>query len=148
GVDYSPTRAGGRVDGSPTGYNLFVDVETYTSDFRLLKLLGANTIRVYDGSRATTAFLDAAWAGGLRVVMGYPVSPSANLADSATRDSICAGFLTMVGAFKTHGAVLMWDLGNEVTLSNASAASNPSTWYAFLESCAAQAKAADPNHPI
>lgn len=146
GVNYSPTRPGSR-PGSPSNYNFFTDTQVYNNDFPLIKLLGANTIRTFDARNATTAALDAAQTNGLYVIMGFPIRDDWDVS-SASRTAIRTDFITMVNQFKNHPAVLMWAMGNEVTLTNTSAIANNATWYSLLDEVAAASHAADPNHPF
>ncbi len=146
GVNYSPTRPGSR-PGSPSNYNFFADAQVYNNDFPLLKTLGANTIRTFDARNATTAALDAAFNNGLYVIMSFPIQNDWDVS-AASRTAIQSGFITMVNQFKSHPAVLMWAMGNEVTLTNTSAINNNATWYSLLDECAIASHSADPNHPF
>lgn len=145
GVNFSPTPAGA---GPNTGYSLFTDTQSWTNDFKLIKAMGANTIRLQDATDATQGFLDAASASGLKVVMGYYVGQGWDITDGPTQTFIAGEVLDMVNAWKAHPAVLMWSVGNEVTFNNASAQGSPGTWYSFLNTLAGQVKAADPDHPV
>jgi len=146
GVNYSPTRAGG----FPGSYNVFADSETYVGDFKLIQLLGANTIRFFDASGATTQALDEAKNRGFYVVMGYSVNANWDLSVASTQTALLTGFTDMVRQFKDHPAVLMWAFGNEVTSQNnfILTSVDAARFYALLDQAAAQAKAIDPNHPV
>jgi hypothetical protein len=141
GVNYSPVRAGANA----VTYDVFADTQTWEGDFRLLRAMGANTLRLQHAVDATPGFLDAAHAAGFHVVMGYFVPTTVSLSDNVALAALQSDFLVMVNAWKGHPAVLMWSLGNEVGINNSGSLAN---WYAFLDSAATAAKSADPNHPV
>jgi hypothetical protein len=155
GVNYSPAPIGYSVAGSGINclgpYHWWLDRPTYIADFPQIHSLGANTIRTFDlmNSTATTTqvlqTLDAAQANGLYVIMGYFVSQTAVIADAGFQARTQAEFLAAVSAYKSHPAVLMWQIGNENNLNNGN--TNPA-WYALIETMAQQAKALDPFHAI
>lgn len=144
GVNYAPDPAGSR----PPYYNLFDDPAAQAADFPLIKMLGANTIRVFAANQANTATLDRAWAQGLYVIMGYPVDGALDITNASVRANLQADFLSMVNAHKSHPAVLMWGFGNEVRFGNAFAAAHPIEWYSLVEAVGAATHAADPHHPF
>ncbi len=155
GVNYSPTRAGSRIDlDSPTSYNVFADTQTWLNDFPLLKAMGVNTLRLSHAVNATQGFLDAAQQNGFHVVMGYSVNDRWNAADASTQAVVKAQVRAMVSAWKDHPAVLMWSIGNEETgpqlpAIGALSDSGRLSWYNFLNNdLAALVKGIDANHPI
>ncbi|MGA2090280.1 MAG: hypothetical protein ABSH12_02330, partial [Endomicrobiales bacterium] len=72
GVCYSPTPVGYY----PTTFDWWDVQSIYQNDFALLKSMGVNTIRTYNTTGITTAFLDAAAKNGIYVIMGYEVNHS------------------------------------------------------------------------
>jgi hypothetical protein len=145
GVCYSPTPVG---KSPATGYNWWVDPETYLNDFPLIREMGANTIRTY-GSNATREALDYAYVNGLYVIMGHWVNHYLDLSVEANRRSEIEKYMTYVRAWKNHPAVLMWSFGNEVEMNYLGAGSgrNLRDWYTLLEDACRAIKAEDNLHP-
>lgn len=143
GVCYSPTPVG---EGYQT-FDISQHPEIYERDFRLLKAMGANTIRIYKPP-TTIDFMDAAFNQGLYVIMDYSVAHNSDLNNPAVLDAIKTGFLNMVNTWKNHPAVLMWNLGNEINFHLNGA--HPSVWYSFVNDCAGEAHLAEgaEYHPV
>ncbi|MEI8012198.1 MAG: glycoside hydrolase family 2 TIM barrel-domain containing protein, partial [Candidatus Omnitrophota bacterium] len=130
----------------------------YTRDIPLMKAMGVNTIRTYKKEPTQKAALDALYAQGIYVVMGFPVDPSyrdalgatkvVNFGDPVVRANIKTRFVAMVHHWKNHPAILMWMLGNEVNaaLDN----TNRAAWYSLVNECAAAAHAEEgaAYHPV
>lgn len=82
-----------------------------------LKAIGGNTIRTWD-TTALGAILDEAAANNLAVIAGFYV-PESKYLDYFYRnqqkvDSQYAAFRQIVQRYRSHPALLMWCLGNEV----------------------------------
>ncbi|MCF6407816.1 hypothetical protein L3C95_33325 [Chitinophaga filiformis] len=82
-----------------------------------LKAIGGNTIRTWD-TTGLGAILDEAAANGLAVIAGFYV-PESKYLDYFYRnqqkvDSQYAAFREVVRRYRSHPALLMWCLGNEV----------------------------------
>jgi hypothetical protein len=144
GVCYSPTPVG---QSPQDGYNWWADSATYCNDFPLIKAMGANTIRTYDASGATREALDAAYANGLYVIVGYWVDPSLDLTNINVRTDLLRGFTAMVEEWKDHPAVLMWSFGNEVDYGFPG---NKKFWYTLLNDAANAAHSLEGSsfHPV
>lgn len=143
GVCYQPTPVG--YNNTTAVYAWWNDAPLYTADLALLKAMGANTVRVYDGTNMSAGFLDAASAQGIRVVMGYYVDPAKiNPPDTAMMD----GFVSMIQTWKSHPAVLMWMFGNEVIYPLSASNSDKTAWYTCLSSACVRAHAEDSAHPV
>lgn len=143
GVCYSPVPVGRSVGGS---YNWYGDPSIYLTDFPMIEDTGANTIRVYDASRMTENFLNAAYEHGLRVIMGYWVDWSKGFSDPKIRKSIIQEFVRLVDKWENHPAVLMWAFGNEVN----SHAKDLNNWYSLLQKAAeaAHKEEGKDHHPV
>jgi len=143
GVCYSATPVG---EGYQT-FDISQHPEIYERDFRLLKAMGANTIRIYKPP-TTIDFIDAAFNQGLYVIVDYSVAHDSDLNNPAVLDAIKTGFLNMVNTWKNHPAVLMWNLGNEINFHLNGA--HPSVWYSFVNDCAGEAHLAEgaEYHPV
>ncbi|MFT0860472.1 glycosyl hydrolase [Ancylobacter sp. G4_0304] len=129
-----------RVDGSP------FRVRGAAGDGPLPELaaLGATTVRNYGGDPG--ALLDAAQAAGLKVIVGLWVEHprrGVDYADRAFVERQLAAFRVIVERYRTHPALLMWGIGNEV---ESELADTSAVWPA-LEEVAAMVKRLDPAHP-
>lgn len=135
GVCYSPIPVGqGAV------YNWSNDANTYSTDFPLIKAMGANTIRTY-GPPTETAAMDAAYSNGLYVIMGYWVGHDQDFSVPAVRTAEKNNFISMVNTWKGHPAVLMWAFGNEVWPGGSGTeAQKWSAWYSLVNEVAQEAK--------
>jgi len=148
GVAYSPTPVGARV---PT-YIFWTDAATpFTTDFPLIKTMGGNTIRTFDATQASKAALDAASSNGIEVIMGIPVAFS-DVQTSSGQAAFIAKSTAVVSAWATHPAVLMWELGNEVTIGQVDPVMI-GKWYSTLNQAAATMKALEVSmtgtfHPV
>ena len=121
GVGYAPTPIGGDPETAPPHGDYFTSDHStiYNRDLPLLRYMGANTIRLwgwkYDGDHSD--FLDAAYNSGTRpiyVIVSYWLDASRDISDPTVRETIKAEFTQMVTIHKSHPAVLMWAIGNEL----------------------------------
>ena len=80
--------------------------ESLTQDLSILQDLGVNTIRVYEPI-ASTAVLDEIHAAGLSVILGFGYD------QGGVFDLKSGTYLDYVQQFKSHPAILCWELGNE-----------------------------------
>lgn len=120
GVGYAPTPIGQDPAFPPNGDYFTAGYHAlYNRDLNLLRQMGANTIRLwgwrYDADHQD--FLDAAYNDGVMpiyVIASYWLDSGRNISDPATRQAILAEFTSMVAAHKSHPAVLMWAIGNEL----------------------------------
>ena len=81
-----------------------------------LRQAGGNTIRVWD-TLQLGRILDEAHANQLAVIAGFPMPVSSILSfyeDTAQTAAQYAAFHAIVKRYKSHPALLMWCLGNEV----------------------------------
>ncbi|MFN8589294.1 MAG: glycoside hydrolase family 2 TIM barrel-domain containing protein [Candidatus Eisenbacteria bacterium] len=115
-------------------------------DLALLAASGANSIRTWDvegiGPR-----LDAAQRLGLTVTVGFWLGHERHGFDYGDAKQLAAQYARVregVLRYKDHPAVLAWAMGNE--MEGYADGGDPRIW-AVVDSCAAIAKALDPNHP-
>jgi hypothetical protein len=120
-VGYAPTPIGEDTETTPPYGDYFTSAYStiYNRDLLLLRQMGANTIRLwgwkYDADH--NDFLDTAYNDGIRpiyVIVSYWLDASRDISDPAVRQAIIAEFTQMVAIHKTHPAVLMWAIGNEL----------------------------------
>ncbi|GGB97939.1 glycoside hydrolase family 2 TIM barrel-domain containing protein [Dyadobacter sediminis] len=118
-----------------------------STNLRLLSESGGNTIRIWDTTHLGT-ILDSAHANKIAVIIGLPVSNSKNQALYANPASVAAqhqSFKSLVDRYKSHPAILMWCVGNELDFSD--------NWsdYAFYKAFNAltdMIHSQDPDHPV
>ena len=115
--------------------------ETLASDLELMRELGANTLRVYEPI-ADEAVLDAISAAGLRVIIGFGYN------QGGAYDLLSGTYLDYVKRFKSHPAILCWELGNEYNYHPEWFGGSLDTWYATLRETSAAIQTADPDHPV
>lgn len=141
----------GKDPSNPPYYRWWNDPANYTTDFALMKAMGANTVRGYGEAGITKEALDCAYNNGIYVIVGYWVNDWQDLSNPSVRQKMIDEFVELVENNKDHPAVLMWAFGNEVDYSYPSRGpGNPNVrdWYTLLQEAAQAAKQVDPNHPI
>jgi len=136
--------------------------EKPVGDFRLMKDMGVNTIRIYDheGTSNKEVLRDMYHRYGIRVIMAdlfgaYAVGSGVswyrgtNYADPAQRERLKARVRKMVETFKDEPYVLVWMLGNETNYGVANSAKRaPRPFYEFANEVAKMIKEIDPHHPV
>jgi hypothetical protein len=155
-----------RIDGP---YDSWVDVngnnkqdadERAAGDFRLMRELGVNTIRLYHQAVNKALLRDLNDTYGIRVLMGdlvgaYTVGSGArwedgtNYSDPKQRERMRESVRQMVEAHKDEDYVLMWVLGNENNYGvGNSARKDPRSYYRFVNSLARMIHIIDPSRPV
>ncbi|SDF55573.1 glycoside hydrolase family 2 TIM barrel-domain containing protein [Chitinophaga filiformis] len=119
----------------------------YTQMARL-KAIGGNTIRTWDTTRLG-AILDEAAANNLAVIAGFYV-PESKYLDYFYRnqqkvDSQYAAFRQVVQRYRSHPALLMWCLGNEVDFPFKA---RYKKFYDAYNSLLDMIHTEDPDHPV
>lgn len=156
----------GRIDGPFDSWvdanrNNFQDVnEPVVGDFKLLKDMGVNTLRLYHHAH-NRELLDVLYSTyGIRVIMGdllgaYTVGSGADwyqgtdYADPIQRGRMMESVKKMVTEYKDHPGVLMWMLGNENVYGVATnAPQKPKEFFTFVNEAAKWIKSVDKNHPV
>lgn len=110
-------------------------------DLALMREMGVNTIRVYEPI-AEEAVLDAIAAAGLRVIAGFGYN------QGGFYDLLSGTYLDYVRKFRSHPAILFWELGNEYNYHPEWFGGSMDTWYETLREAAAAIHAEDPGHPV
>ncbi|MHB9156309.1 MAG: glycoside hydrolase family 2 TIM barrel-domain containing protein, partial [Endomicrobiales bacterium] len=129
GVCYSPVPVGSNWS-YPWGDNSLI----YEADMRLIKAMGANTVRTYQERNITQGFLDAAQRNGLYVIVGWTEELwDKDFSTPAARTAYLDHFEAFVNTWKAHPAVLMWCFGNEIEEHTLSGKPN---WYLLLNQAA------------
>ncbi|WP_425399696.1 glycoside hydrolase family 2 TIM barrel-domain containing protein [Aeoliella sp.] len=132
-------------------YQLFRNGERYSIrgvggqvELDLLQQLGGNSVRTW-GADNLGALLDAAHQRGLTVCVGMWLGHPQRGFDYSSGQAVVAQLdscLKTVERFKSHPAVLLWGIGNEMEEGG----DNPAVWYA-VDHIAREIKRIDPNHP-
>ncbi|MBL7071025.1 MAG: PKD domain-containing protein [Candidatus Omnitrophica bacterium] len=107
GVGYQPTPIGGLPPPSD-------DSRFYDRDFPLLVDAGFNTIRSW--GLPGRNILAKAEEYGLKVIAGFWIN-KVDFTQASQRNSIEQNFRNFVSAYRNEDSVLMWALGNELSLS-------------------------------
>lgn len=84
------------------------------SDMAEMSALGVNTVLGWDPAEFDTLLLDAAQRHGIGVIMPFDLDPEADYTDPDVRQRLHEDVLAWVARYRTHPAVRMWGLGNEV----------------------------------
>lgn len=187
GITYSPTKVGqspdehtmtswmeddfnnnGKADGP---YDAFVDKnnnnlqdkdEPAVGDFKLMREMGVNTIRLYHHPQKVNkeVLRDMYARFGIRVIMGdflgkyalgsgAPWNPGTDYNNPEHRKNMMQSVLGMVREFKDEPFVLFWLLGNENVYGYAcNADKEPEAFFKFANEVAKEIKKLDPEHPV
>ena len=125
GVAYSPIPRGDSLYSPPNGdYFTLEYAYVWQRDLPLLAAAGANTLRIY-GWNVTAAvsvvaghlaFLDAAQAAGLHVMIGFELgsADSTPVKTPQQRQAVISRFAAQVGMYGRHPAIVAWSFGNEL----------------------------------
>lgn len=116
----------------------FVDLE---EDLELMVEAGINTIRVYSPID-DKAVLDKIAAAGIKVIIGFGYNQNGYF------DILSGSFIDYINTYKTHEAILFWELGNEYNYHPEWFEGNIENWYLALNSAAIKIHENDPRHPV
>lgn len=117
------------------------------SDLEMLQLAGANTIRTWD-TLNLGFILDSAYAHNIAVIAGFPMPVSGILSfynDTAKINAQYAAFSKVVENYRSHPALLMWCLGNEVDFPYSTDYRN---FYRAYNRLLRMIHDCDPDHPV
>ena len=137
--------------------------EPVAGDFKLMKDMGVNTLRIYyqPAMKSDKPLLGKMYKEyGLRVAMSnflgkYAIGSGASWSEGTDYENpvhqknMMDYVRTMVNEFKDEPYILMWILGNENNYGVASNADKkPVAYYKFVNEVAKMIKSIDPNHPV
>jgi len=187
GITYTPTKVGespdngtltswmendlnrnGKIDGP---YDAFVDRnrnnvqdkdEPNVGDFKLMKGMGVNTLRIYHQPFTPDKELlrDLYKTYGIRVIMGdflgkytlgsnAPWNPGTDYNNEEQKKNMMDSVLKMVNDYKDEPFVLFWLLGNENVYGyGCNADKEPDAFFKFANEAARAIKEIDPEHPV
>jgi len=112
-----------------------------TTDLALMKEAGINTIRVYSPIEED-AVLDEIYAAGLKVIIGFGYN------QEGKNDILSGTFIDYVNKYKTHNAILFWELGNEYNYHPEWFGGDIKNWYTALNNAAELIHQTDSSHPV
>jgi hypothetical protein len=150
------------VDGKPFTVKGATFGRPYTKDnigifMKDLKSLGVNTIRTWGTGKETQLLLDSANAYGIKVMVGIWMRhgrPGMEgddsfdyINDKKGREAMFKDAVDAVKLYKNHPAVLIWGVGNEVTL-NLATDPEKKAYAQFLETVIQAIKAEDTRHAV
>ena len=110
-------------------------------DLSLMIEAGINTIRVY-APIDDVAILDKIHAAGIKLIVGFGYN------QGGVFDIASGSLLDYVTKYKTHPAILFWELGNEYNYHPEWFDGDINNWYTALEKTAQLINALDANHPV
>lgn len=115
--------------------------DSIDQDLTLMLEAGINTIRVYEPIEEKSV-LDKIDKAGLKVIIGFGYNQNGN------NDIASGSFIDYVKKFKSHSAILMWELGNEYNYHPQWFKGDISNWYKEMDAAARQIKEIDQSHPV
>jgi endo-1,4-beta-mannosidase len=110
-------------------------------DLKLIKAAGVNTLRVYEPI-ASREILDQIYDAGLRVIISFGFN------QGGVYDLQSETYLDYVETFKSHPAILLWELGNEYNYHPEWFGGSVDYWYTVLNESATAIKQIDTQHPV
>ncbi|MDG1529510.1 MAG: hypothetical protein P8I51_00410 [Polaribacter sp.] len=117
------------------------DFSSLKEDILLMKEAGINTIRVY-APIDDIAVLDQLALADIKVIIGFGYD------QKGFYDIASGSFIEYVEKYKTHKAILLWELGNEYNYHPEWFDGDLKNWYNALNNAAKLIHQRDPNHPV
>ncbi len=115
--------------------------DNLTEDLALMVEAGINTIRVY-APIDDEAVLDQIHKSGLKVIIGFGYNQGGNF------DILSGTFINYVNKYKSHSAILMWELGNEYNYHPEWFDGDIKNWYNAMNNAGHLIHENDPSHPV
>jgi hypothetical protein len=139
GIGYNPTYA--KEDVSPE-----LRAGRLRRDLGLMAEVGIDMVLGWDPEVFDEALLDAAELHQVGVLMPFELRPEYNYAEPETRAQLTAAALAWVERYRARPGVLMWAIGNEVTLEMGDAERR--AFAEFYAELLPRVRAADPSRPV
>ncbi len=117
------------------------DFGNLEQDLELMVDAGINTIRVYEPIDDREV-LDKIHAAGIKVIVGFGYNQGGKY------DIVSGTFIDYVNKYKEHGAILLWELGNEYNYHPEWFEGDIKNWYSALNNAADLIHKNDINHPV
>ena len=115
--------------------------DSIDQDLSLMVEAGINTIRVY-APIDDLVVLNKIHAAGIKLIVGFGYN------QGGIFDIASGSLLDYVTKYKTHPAILFWELGNEYNYHPEWFDGDINNWYTALEKTAKMIHALDSNHPV
>lgn len=115
--------------------------ETLTDDLNLMKEAGINTIRLYSPIDDMHV-LDEIHRANMKVIVGFGYN------QGGIFDILSGSFLDYIHKYKSHPAILFWELGNEYNYHPEWFEGDIVNWYELLNKAAIAVKENDAMHPV
>ena len=115
--------------------------ENLKQDLALMNEAGINTIRLYSPVD-DKAVLDQIHKAGIKVIIGFGYNQSGYF------DILSGSFADYIEKYKSHPAILFWELGNEYNYHPEWFDGDLRNWYHALNKAAQKVKKIDVNHPV
>jgi beta-galactosidase/beta-glucuronidase len=112
-----------------------------SKDLALMKEAGINTIRVYSPIDDKSV-LDEIHKAGIKIIVGFGYNQNGYF------DILSGSFVDYINKYKTHPAILFWELGNEYNYHPEWFGGDLKNWYKALNEAAQIVQENDPNHPV
>lgn len=110
-------------------------------DLELMKEAGINTIRVY-APIDDKDVLDKIDNAGLKLIVSFGYN------QNGYYDILSGTFLDYIKTYKSHNAILLWELGNEYNYHPEWFENNIQNWYNALSHATDLIHKEDPSHPV
>lgn len=117
------------------------DFSGLSRDLKLMVEAGINTIRVYSPIKEK-AVLDEIHASGIKLIIGFGYN------QDGYYDILSGSFIDYVNTYKSHPAILLWELGNEYNFHPEYFEGSLENWYEALNNAAKMIHGSDPAHPV
>ena len=117
------------------------DFSNLTEDLALMVEAGINTIRVYQPID-DKAVLDEIHEAGLKIIIGFGYN------QGGFYDILSGSFIDYINTYKSHDAILLWELGNEYNYHPEWFDGDIKNWYNAMNNAAQIIHENDPNHPV
>lgn len=117
------------------------DFASLSQDLKLMNEAGINTIRVY-APIDEIEVLDAIDDAGIKIIMGFGYNQKGNF------DILSGSFIDYVNKYKSHEAILLWELGNEYNYHPEWFDGDLKNWYTAMNDAAELIHKNDPDHPV
>lgn len=114
---------------------------TLTEDLALMNEAGINTIRPYSPVDEK-AVLDEIHQSGIKVILGFGYNQDGNF------DILSGTFIDYINTYKSHPAILFWELGNEYNYHPEWFDGDIQNWYSALNNAVELIHQNDLSHPV
>ncbi|WP_211334413.1 glycoside hydrolase family 2 TIM barrel-domain containing protein [Marinifilum flexuosum] len=115
--------------------------ERLEQDLALMNEAGINTIRLYSPVD-DQAVWDQIHKAGIKIIVGFGYNQNGHF------DILSGSFANYINKYKSHPAILFWELGNEYNYHPEWFDGDLKNWYAALNHAAQKVHEIDKHHPV